>query len=78
MQRPQYVITRTKLWEQLWAIGIREIDYNKILSHPQATRYMVKFMRQTCLRAQFQHAGVDDDEPTGLASMGLGVEDDGC
>ncbi|KAJ5211063.1 hypothetical protein N7491_010879 [Penicillium cf. griseofulvum] len=45
------------------------MDYDKIMSNPQATRYV------------FQHVGIeeenDDDEPTGLAAMDLGVEDDG-
>ncbi|KAJ5154017.1 uncharacterized protein N7500_009456 [Penicillium coprophilum] len=35
--------------------------------------------RLTGLLQQFQHVGIEenDDEPTGLAAMGLGVEDDG-
>ncbi|KAJ5210621.1 hypothetical protein N7491_010427 [Penicillium cf. griseofulvum] len=59
-----------------------ETDYDKIISNPQATRYVVNFMHRTGLLQQFQHVGVeedddDDDEPTGLAGMDLGVEDDG-
>jgi hypothetical protein len=81
MQCPQYIIPRTKLWEQLdrVGIGITEIDYDKIMSNPQATRYVVNFMHRTGLLQQFQHVGTeeDDDEPTGLAAMDLGVEDDG-
>jgi ribonuclease HI len=80
MQCPQYVVPRTKLWEQLWGIGINEMDYDKIVSNPQATRYVVNFMHRTGLLQQFQHVGTeedDDDEPTGLAAMDLGVEDDG-
>jgi hypothetical protein len=71
---------RTKLREQLWDIGINEMDYDKIVSNPQATRYVVNFMHRTGLLQQFQHVGIeeeDDDEPTGLAAMDLGVEDDG-
>ncbi|OQD84457.1 hypothetical protein PENSOL_c124G08842 [Penicillium solitum] len=35
MQCPRYVVPRTKLWEQLWGIGINEMDYDKIVSyHP--------------------------------------------
>ncbi|OQD91721.1 hypothetical protein PENSOL_c049G05847, partial [Penicillium solitum] len=30
MQCPRYVVPRTKLWEQLWGIGINEMDYDKI------------------------------------------------
>ncbi|OQE01571.1 hypothetical protein PENSOL_c004G00364 [Penicillium solitum] len=46
-----------------------------------ATRYVVNFMHRTGLLQQFQYVGIeeenDDDEPTGLAAMDLGVEDDG-
>jgi hypothetical protein len=80
MQCPRYIIPRTKLREKLWDIGINEIDYDKIVSNPQATRYVVNFMHRTGLLQQFQHVGIeeeDDDEPTGLAAMDLGVEDDG-
>ena len=56
-------------------LGI-EMDYDKIISNPQATRYVVKFMHQTGLLQQFQHVGIeDDDEPAGLAAMDLGVEE---
>ncbi|OQE34237.1 hypothetical protein PENCOP_c025G01097 [Penicillium coprophilum] len=55
------------------------MDYGRIVSNPQATRYVVNFMHRTGLLQQFQHVGIEekDDEPTGLAAMGLGVEDDG-
>ena len=81
MQCPQYIIPRTKLWEQLWAVGIKEMDYDNIISNPQATRYVVNFMHRTGLLQQFQYVTPeeenDDDEPIGLAAMDLGVEDDG-
>ncbi|KOS36432.1 hypothetical protein ACN38_g12826 [Penicillium nordicum] len=57
------------------------MDYDKIVSNPQATRYVVNFMHRTGLLQQFQHVKIeeddDDDEPIGLAAMELGVEDDG-
>ncbi|KAG0155486.1 hypothetical protein PDIDSM_1063 [Penicillium digitatum] len=78
MQCPRYTIPRTKRWKQLWDIGINEMDYDKIVSNPQATRYVVNFMHQTGLLQQFRHARIeDDDEPVGLTAMDLGVEDDG-
>lgn len=44
-----------------------ELDYDNIMSNPQATRYVVNFMHQTGLLQQFQHVGIeeenDDDEP---------------
>jgi hypothetical protein len=55
------------------------MDYDKIVSNPQATRYVVNFMHRTGLLQQFQYVTPEDDndEPTGLAAMDLGVEDDG-
>jgi hypothetical protein len=55
-----------------------EIDYDKIIQHPQATRYVAESMLQTGLLQQFRYVELEeDDEPTGLAAMELGVEDDG-
>ncbi|KAJ5033199.1 hypothetical protein NUH16_003115 [Penicillium rubens] len=55
------------------------MDYDKIMSNPQAIRYVVNFMHRTGLLQQFQYVAPEDDndEPTGLAAMDLGVEDDG-
>ncbi|KAJ5789981.1 uncharacterized protein N7518_006992 [Penicillium psychrosexuale] len=56
------------------------MDYNKIVSNPQATRYVVNFIHRTGLLQQFQHIRIeedDNDEPRGLAAMDLGMEDDG-
>ncbi|OQD64331.1 hypothetical protein PENPOL_c008G08853 [Penicillium polonicum] len=56
------------------------MDYDKIVSNPQDTRYVVNFMHRTGLLQQFQYVTPeedDDNEPTGLAAMDLGVEDDG-
>ena len=43
-------------------------------------RYVVNFMHRTGLLQLFQHIGIeeenDDNEPTGLAALDLGVEDD--
>ncbi|KUM65098.1 hypothetical protein ACN42_g1968 [Penicillium freii] len=73
MQCPRYVIPRTKLCEQLWDIGINEMDYDKIVSNPQATRYVVNFMHRIGLLQQFQYVIPEDDndEPIGLAAMDL-------
>ncbi|KAJ5186134.1 hypothetical protein N7491_005997 [Penicillium cf. griseofulvum] len=83
MQCPRYIVPRTRLWEQLERIGVGfiERDYDEIICNPQAIRYVVNFMHRTGLLQQFQHVGTeeenDNDEPTGLAAMELGVEDDG-
>ncbi|OGE48033.1 hypothetical protein PENARI_c033G02287 [Penicillium arizonense] len=56
-----------KLFDQLHrAIGPSELsNYDSIVSNPLATRYVTKFMHQTGLLAQFQHADQEesDDEP---------------
>jgi predicted methyltransferase len=55
-----------------------ETDYDKIMSHPQATRYVAKFMQQTGLLQHFRCVElVEDDELQSLTAMDLGVEDDG-
>jgi hypothetical protein len=47
------------------------MDYEALLSHPQATRYVAEFMLQTGLLGQFRHCEVEpeppeDDETTGM------------
>jgi ribonuclease HI len=58
---------RKRLFDQLHrAIGPFELsNYDIIVSNPLATRYVAKFMHQTGLLAQFQHADLEesDDEP---------------
>lgn len=67
MQCPKYAIPRTSLREQLLDIGINGMDYDKIVSNPQATRYVANFVHRTGLLQQLQHVGIeedDDGEPT--------------
>ena len=53
-------------------------DYDKIIQHPQATRYVAKFMQQTGLLQQFRCVELEEDnELQGLAAMDVGVEDVG-
>ena len=60
---------RRVLWDKLNdpAIGLSKdgkqnlTDYDTIVSHPLATRYVAKFMHQTGLLAQFQHVEHEDD-----------------
>jgi hypothetical protein len=58
---------RRRLFDHLHrAIGPFELsNYDSIVSNPLATRYVAKFMHQTGLLAQFQHADQEesDDEP---------------
>jgi hypothetical protein len=49
------------------AIRPKELsNYDSIVSNPLATRYVAKFMHQTGLLAQFQHAEQEEsDDETG-------------
>jgi ribonuclease HI len=68
MECPSYIGLRANLWDRLQDIEGLEMDYDKIMSHPQATRYVVNYMHQTGLLQQFRHVDLDnedDDEPNG-------------
>ncbi|KAI9035835.1 ribonuclease H family protein [Aspergillus affinis] len=59
-------------------------DYDAVMSHPQAIRYVTEFMQQTGLLQQFRFARLDEEddeeapEPTNLLEgLELGEEDDG-
>jgi len=79
LQCPLYTDLRRQFWMRLDKDEVEvETDYDKIMQHPQATRYVAKFMQQTGLLQQFRCVELeDDDEPIGLAAMEPGVEDDG-
>ena len=38
-------------------------DYDAIVSHSQATRYVAEFMLQTGLQGQFRHIKVEPEPP---------------
>ena len=64
---------RKRLFDQLHrAIGPFDMsNYDSIVSNPLATRYVAKFMHQTGLLAQFQHAEQEesDDESEDLTEV---------
>ncbi|KAI9034763.1 ribonuclease H family protein [Aspergillus affinis] len=69
---------------QIEGLRGRTQDYDAVMSHPQAIRYVAKFMQQTGLLQQFLFARLDDEddeeapEPTNLLEgLELGEEDDG-
>lgn len=51
------------------------------MSNHLKSRYVINLIHQIGPLPQFQYVGIEegngDDEPTGLAAMELGVEDDG-
>ncbi|KAJ6084679.1 hypothetical protein N7486_011479 [Penicillium sp. IBT 16267x] len=81
-QTPQHVLLqcpintdeRKVMMEKIraWTDLRGSMDYEALLSHPQATRYVAEFMLQTGLLGQFRHCEVEpepdpdeDDETTG-------------
>ena len=54
MECPHYIKLRAKMWAQI-ARSNAEVgtDYDKIVSHPQTTRYVVDFMHRAGLLQQF-------------------------
>ncbi|KAJ6029797.1 hypothetical protein N7499_012205 [Penicillium canescens] len=70
LQCQTYGELRKRLFDQLHrAVGPFDMsNYDSIVSNPLATRYVAKFMHQTGLLAQFQHAGQEetDDEAEDL------------
>ncbi|KAJ6020305.1 hypothetical protein N7499_003588 [Penicillium canescens] len=70
LQCQTYGELRKRLFDQLHrAIGPFDMsNYDSIVSNPLATRYVAKFMHQTGLLAQFQHADQEesDDEAEDL------------
>lgn len=79
MQCTHYTQLRKQLWDKITEIEGLETDYDKIVSHPQATRSVARFMNHTGLLQQFRHGleEDDDDERTGQRAMDGGGEYDG-
>jgi hypothetical protein len=81
LQCQTYGALRKRLFDQFHrAIGPFELsNYDSIVSNPLATRYVAKFMHQTGLLAQFQHAEQEgsDDESRDLEVMEQSPEDAG-
>ncbi|KAJ5667636.1 hypothetical protein N7507_003500 [Penicillium longicatenatum] len=71
---PRYVDERKEMMDKIRArtdLRGNSTDYEALLSHPRATRYVAEFMLQTGLLRQFRHYKVEpepapeDDETTG-------------
>jgi hypothetical protein len=71
---PLYIDERKEMMEKIRArtdLRGNSTDYEALLSHPRATRYVAEFMLQTGLLGQFRHCEVkpepilEDDEITG-------------
>jgi hypothetical protein len=83
MQCPLYADLRKTFLDKIRSTDLGDsTDYDAIVTHSQATRYVAEFMLQTGLLGQFRHVeiepeptGDEDNEPGRLA--GTGGEDDG-
>jgi hypothetical protein len=65
MQCPLYADPRQAFLDKIRMTDLGDsTDYNAIVSHSQATRYVAEFMLQTGLLGQFRHVGIEP-EPTG-------------
>jgi hypothetical protein len=64
MQYPLYANLRQTFLNKIRITDLRDsTDYNTIVSHSQATRYVAEFMLQTGLLGQFRHVGVEPEPP---------------
>ncbi|KAJ5667634.1 hypothetical protein N7507_003498 [Penicillium longicatenatum] len=68
LQCPRYTDERKHMMEKIRArTDLRGLDYEALLSHPRATRYVAEFMLQTGLLGQFCQCDVEpkpDDDTT--------------
>ena len=65
MQCPLYADLRKTFLDKVRATDLgNSTDYDAIISHSQATRYVAEFMLQTGLLGQFRHVEIEL-EPTG-------------
>ena len=71
LQCPLFTDPRKAMLDKLDPGIRRKMDYNGIMSHPRAMRYIAEFMHQTGLLSQFR-----DVEQTGHYKRGTDVEDD--
>jgi hypothetical protein len=83
IQCPLYANLRKTFLNKVRATDLRDsTDYDAIISHSQATRYVAEFMLQTGLLGQFRHVEIEP-EPTGDETTsqdrlaGTGGGDDG-
>ena len=79
-----YADLRKTFLNKVRATDLRDsTDYDAIVSHSQATRYVAEFMLQTGLLGQFRHVEIEPEPPQGDETTsqdrlaGAGGEDDG-
>jgi hypothetical protein len=84
IQCPLYANLRQTLLNKIRMTDLRDsTDYDAIISHSQATRYVAEFMLQIGLLEQFRHVeteleppnGGNENDLPGRSSNGIGGED---
>jgi hypothetical protein len=66
MQCPLYADLRQTFLDKIRMTDLRDsTDYNTIVSHSQATRYVAEFILQTGLLEQFRHVEIEPEPPQG-------------
>ena len=66
MQCPLYADLRQTLLDKIRMTDLGDsTDYDAIISHSQATRYVAEFMLQTGLLGQFRHVEIEPEPPQG-------------
>jgi hypothetical protein len=64
IQCPLYADLRQTFLDKIRITDLRDsTDYDTIVSHSQATRYVVEFMLQTGLLGQFRHVEIEPEPP---------------
>jgi hypothetical protein len=84
LQCPLYADLRKTFLDKIRSTDLGDsTDYDTIVSHSQATRYVTEFMLQTGLLGQFRHVEIEPEPPEGDETTsqdrlaGTGGEDDG-
>ncbi|OOQ82703.1 hypothetical protein PEBR_37742 [Penicillium brasilianum] len=81
MQCPLYADLRRTFLDKISMTDLgNSTDYDAIISHSQATRYVAEFMLQTGLLGQFRHVEIEPEPPQEgdeTNKAGAGGEDDG-
>jgi hypothetical protein len=66
MQCPLYADLRQTFLDKIRMTDLGDsTDYDAIVSHSQATRYVAEFMLQTGLLGQFRHVEIEPEPPQG-------------
>ena len=66
MQCPLYADLRKTFLDKIRMTDLGDsTDYDAIISHSQATRYVAEFMLQTGLLGQFRHVEIEPETPQG-------------